>query len=127
MWSASSSNKSRAMHQQQPLCTRTHQIGSLLLVAATFFFTRLLDAPCSLSSSANVARASSSLQHKFPESSEVSLKIYVYDANEIDGLKELLQGREGKITPQACLKGQWGTQVISPLPIEAFVVLFFLC
>ncbi|KAM1686135.1 hypothetical protein COP2_034846 [Malus domestica] len=32
-----------AQHHQQPLYTRTHQIGALLLVAATFFFTSLLD------------------------------------------------------------------------------------
>ncbi|KAM1343052.1 hypothetical protein ACFX2F_007291 [Malus domestica] len=30
-------------HHQQPLCTRTYQIGALLLVAATFSFTSLLD------------------------------------------------------------------------------------
>ncbi|KAM1456598.1 hypothetical protein ACFX2I_033875 [Malus domestica] len=38
-----------AQHHQQPLYTRTHQIGALILVVATFFFTRLLDCsfcPC---------------------------------------------------------------------------------
>ncbi|GAU40394.1 hypothetical protein TSUD_265380 [Trifolium subterraneum] len=93
------------MHHHHPLCTRTHQIGALLLVAATFFFTRLLDAPCSISTAS---------QRKFlllPESQEVSIKIYVYDVNDIDGLNELLKGRDGKIAPEACLKGQWGSQV----------------
>jgi hypothetical protein len=35
----------------------------------------------------------------------------VYDESEIDGLPELMRGRDGQITPQACVKGQWGTQV----------------
>ncbi|XP_045829016.1 probable glucuronosyltransferase GUT1 [Trifolium pratense] len=110
MWSSNSNNKSRTMHhhhQHHPLCTRTHQIGALLLVIATFFFTRLLDAPCRISPTV-------SSQRKFlllPESQEVSIKIYVYDVNEIDGLNELLKGRDGKIAPEACLKGQWGSQV----------------
>jgi hypothetical protein len=43
----------------------------------------------------------------------LSLKIYVYEEDEIDGLKELLRGREGKISADACVKGQWGTQVVS--------------
>ncbi|KAI3779236.1 hypothetical protein L2E82_08858 [Cichorium intybus] len=38
------------------------------------------------------------------------LKIYVYDENEIDGLRQLLYGRDGKISADSCLKGQWGTQ-----------------
>jgi hypothetical protein len=97
------------MHQHHPLCTRTHQIGALFLVAATFFFTRLLDAPCSISSTASSQRKFLRLQ----TSQEVLIKIYVYDANEIDGLNDLLKGRDGKIAPEACLKGQWGSQVIS--------------
>ncbi|XP_027330466.1 probable beta-1,4-xylosyltransferase IRX10 [Abrus precatorius] len=115
MWSTS--NKSRAMpahHHHQPLCTRTHQIGSLLLVAATFFFTRLFDhsfAPCTLSTDAvHVSQSKLLGPHRWPES-QVFLKIYVYDPEEINGLKELMHGRDGKITEQACLKGQWGTQV----------------
>lgn len=43
--------------------------------------------------------------------SYLNLKIYVYDEDEIDGLKELLYGRDGKISGDACVKGQWGTQV----------------
>lgn len=43
--------------------------------------------------------------------SHLSLKIYVYDENEIQGLKALMYGRDGKITAATCLKGQWGTQV----------------
>lgn len=41
----------------------------------------------------------------------LSLKIYVYDEHEIDDLKLLLYGRDGKISADACVKGQWGTQV----------------
>lgn len=43
--------------------------------------------------------------------SHLSLKIYVYDEKEIDGLKDLLYGRDGTISTNACLKGQWGSQV----------------
>ncbi|KAI3853580.1 hypothetical protein MKW98_025097 [Papaver atlanticum] len=42
---------------------------------------------------------------------QLSLKIYVYEENEIGGLKELMYGRDGQITVDSCLKGQWGTQV----------------
>lgn len=114
MLSSSTTNKSRTMHhhhQHQPLCTRTHQIGALILVAATFFFTRLLNAPCSFSSA--VSQRKFVGVHPLLISEELTVKIYVYDENEIDGLKELLKGRDGKITPEACLKGQWGSQVIS--------------
>jgi hypothetical protein len=37
----------------------------------------------------------------------------VYDESEIDGLRELMRGRDSQIMPQACVKGQWGTQVFS--------------
>ncbi|TKY45597.1 arabinosyltransferase ARAD1 [Spatholobus suberectus] len=43
--------------------------------------------------------------------SQLSLKIYVYEPDEINGLEELMRGRDGKISEEACLKGQWGTQV----------------
>ncbi|XP_057444034.1 uncharacterized protein LOC130736206 [Lotus japonicus] len=107
MWSASNSNKQRTMpshHHHQHQCTRSHQIGALLLVAATFFLTRLLDSPCTLSTT--TVRTPRNL----PEDPS-SLKIYVYDPNEIDSLNELMRGRDGKITEEACLKGQWGSQV----------------
>ncbi|XP_047177245.1 probable glucuronoxylan glucuronosyltransferase F8H isoform X2 [Vigna umbellata] len=105
----SASNKWRAMpphHHQQPLCTRTHQIGALLLVTTTFFFTRLLS-PCTLSTSV-VHVSHPQLQWG---QSQLSLKIYVYEPEEINGLNNLLHGRDGKVTEEACLKGQWGTQV----------------
>ncbi|MED6214218.1 hypothetical protein PIB30_100833 [Stylosanthes scabra] len=102
-------------HHHQRLCTRTHQIGAL----RTFFFPKLFDhsfAPCTTTTS-TLLRASQSQffgPHAWPEQgygSQLSLKIYVYDAAEIDGLNLLMYGREGKITEESCLKGQWGTQV----------------
>ncbi|KAG8633259.1 probable glucuronoxylan glucuronosyltransferase F8H isoform X1 [Manihot esculenta] len=111
-------------HHQAPLCTRIHQIGAILIVAATFFFTRLFDQSfptCSPSSNPHFTSKSQSLVHVTDDGSlswpqrgygtYLSLKIYVYEEHEIDGLKELLRGREGKISADACVKGQWGTQV----------------
>lgn len=108
-----------------PLCTRTHQIGALALVATTFFLTRLFDQPvgsCSYSSSFDNHRKRSHDPSRlitagslsWPDrgyGSHLSLKIYVYDELEISGLRELMYGRDGKISADSCLKGQWGTQV----------------
>lgn len=106
-------------------CTRTHQIGALLLITTTFFLTRLFDqsfSPCH-SSSVNqdgishrnhVHISDGGRSISWPErgyGSHLSLKIYVYDENEIDGLKLLLYGRDGAISADSCVKGQWGTQV----------------
>ncbi|GMY29437.1 probable glucuronosyltransferase Os02g0520750 [Fagus crenata] len=118
-----SSNRGRPwMSHHTPLCTRIHQIGSLLLVLTTFFLTRLLDHSfdqISISSSRTshaiiFTQPTPSLSLPWPDrgyGSHLYLKIYVYDEDEIDGLKPLLYGRDGKITAEACLKGQWGTQV----------------
>lgn len=138
-------NKSRLFggappHHNSP-CTRAHQIGALAVVLTTFFFTRLFD-QSSLSSSCpnsfNVHQSYNSRDDvvRFPNGdgsivwphrgygSHLSLKIYVYDEHEIDGLKELMYGRDGKILPDSCLKGQWGTQV----PILIISTLFmFIC
>ncbi|KAJ0085646.1 hypothetical protein Patl1_08160 [Pistacia atlantica] len=76
-------------------CTRTHQIGALLL-------KNLL----------RISHNGGSLS--WPQrgyGSQLSLKIYIYDENEIDGLKSLLYGRDGTISADSCVKGQWGTQV----------------
>ncbi|KAI4365196.1 hypothetical protein MLD38_021204 [Melastoma candidum] len=100
-------------HNTSLLCTRTHQILYLLLVSATFFLTRLIDrsaSPCSpppSPSSDLFLRFSSCGGHGY----RLSLKLYVYEEDEIDGLRPLLYGRDGKITPEDCVKGQWGTQV----------------
>ncbi|WVY90125.1 hypothetical protein V8G54_035639 [Vigna mungo] len=80
-------------HHHQPLCTRTHQIGALLLVTTTFFFTRLLS-PCTLSTSV-VHLSHPQLQWG---QSQLSLKIYVYEPEEINGLNNLLHGRDGENT-----------------------------
>ncbi|KAJ9146184.1 hypothetical protein P3X46_028485 [Hevea brasiliensis] len=112
-------------HHHDPPCTRNHQIGAILLVAATFFLTRLFDQsfpPCTTYSfDHHLASQSQSLVHvtdggslSWPQrgyGTYLSLKIYVYEEYEIDGLKELLRGREGKISADSCIKGQWGTQV----------------
>ncbi|KAK6246344.1 hypothetical protein SCA6_009434 [Theobroma cacao] len=122
------SNKPRIFsahsHSNTP-CTRAHQIGALLLIAATFFFTRLFDQsfppPCNLitdrssrDDDLHVAKTNGGGRPLWPErgyGSHLSLKIYVYDENEIDGLKDLLYGRDGTVSTNACLKGQWGSQV----------------
>ncbi|CAL0301159.1 unnamed protein product [Lupinus luteus] len=115
MWSSSNKSKPMPSHQN-PLCTRTHQIGALLLVVVTFFFTRLFDhsfLPCNLSG--DQLRPS---QKEFLDGSQwwpeqLSVKMYVYDPEEIDGLKELMYGRDGRITEDACLKGQWVEQELT--------------
>lgn len=110
-------------------CTRTHQIGALALVIVTFFITRVFHQSFSASSSvSNDARYPSVgtendavVQYSgglffWPQrgfGTHLSLKIYVYEENEIEGLKLLLHGRDGKISSEACIKGQWGTQVSS--------------
>ncbi|KAI8531449.1 hypothetical protein RHMOL_Rhmol11G0138100 [Rhododendron molle] len=112
----SPSNKpSRLMgpHHNAP-CTRAHQIGALALVAATFFLTRLFDHPSSSCNSYSLSTVVDVGPASWPErgyGSHLSLKIYVYDELEIDGLRPLMYGRDGKISPDACVKGQWGTQV----------------
>ncbi|KNA21767.1 hypothetical protein SOVF_039120 [Spinacia oleracea] len=106
-------------------CTRTHQIGALALIVTTFFLTRLFDqtfTPCYDEFRSPVlsptTRSSISFNPGRPFSwpepgygSHLNLKIYVYDENEVDGLKALMYGRDGTISPDACTKGQWGTQV----------------
>ncbi|XP_068665806.1 probable glycosyltransferase At5g25310 [Aristolochia californica] len=92
--------------------TRTHQIGALALIVITFFLTRIYNQ--SLSSSGCLFAVSSDGTASWPVrgyGTDLSLKIYVYEENEIDGLKELMRGRDGKIVADSCLKGQWGTQV----------------
>ncbi|XP_042381249.1 probable beta-1,4-xylosyltransferase IRX10 [Zingiber officinale] len=101
------------------LCGRSHKIGAIVLVVATFLVTRALDrlscdfpSPSSAASPALFDRSSGYLS--WPErsyGSRLDLKIYVYEEQEIDGLRELMRGRDGRIPPDACLKGQWGTQV----------------
>ncbi|XP_010911715.1 probable glucuronoxylan glucuronosyltransferase F8H isoform X2 [Elaeis guineensis] len=109
-------------HHPLPLFTRAHQIGALALVVVTFLLTRAFDRlSCPLSSPAPLAAGHSAASlfdragaFSWPErgyGSRLDLKIYVYEEREVDGLRELMRGRDGNISPQACLKGQWGTQV----------------
>lgn len=116
-------NKPRLFGTHNPPCTRSQQIVALALVIVTFFLTRLFDqftSSCTNSSSPSHVQFRSGdgvvgftggewpLRGYGPH---LSVKIYVYDENEIDGLKQLLYGRDGKISADSCLKGQWGTQV----------------
>lgn len=119
----SPTNKPRMLHHAP--CNRNHQIGALLLVAATFFLTRLLDGslgPCPAilqdHLSVPLVRVTDGGSLSWPTlgyGTHLSLKIYVYEEDEIDGLKELMRGRDSKISSDACVKGQWGTQVIVSL------------
>ncbi|XP_015697732.1 probable glucuronosyltransferase Os03g0107900 [Oryza brachyantha] len=98
-----------------PSCTRAHQAAGLLLVAATFFLTRLLDrGPLSLSLSAPPPRCAgaAALYSPWPQPQrQRDLRIYVYAEDEVDGLRALLRGRDDDVPAATCLKGQWGTQV----------------
>ncbi|XP_047067928.1 probable glucuronosyltransferase Os03g0107900 [Lolium rigidum] len=91
-----------------PHCTRAHQAGALLLVAVTFLLTRLLSAPpppFPTSRSATQGPWLDLAPH------QDHLRIYVYNEDEIDGLRALLRGRDNTVSAATCLKGQWGTQV----------------
>uniref|UniRef100_A0ACD5WQP5 Uncharacterized protein n=1 Tax=Avena sativa TaxID=4498 RepID=A0ACD5WQP5_AVESA len=93
-----------------PHCTRAHQAGALLLVAVTFLLTRLFSAPpppfpTSRSHSATPGPWLDLTPH------QDHLRIYVYDEDEIGGLRALLRGRDHTVSAATCLKGQWGTQV----------------
>ncbi|KAI3975078.1 hypothetical protein MKX01_004364, partial [Papaver californicum] len=116
-----SSNKTRSnfASNNSPVCTRTNQILALILIATTFFLTRTFNQSCPNDYSSSFIKKSSSQDLYFVNNAwpnrgfgnHLSLKIYVYNENEIDGLKELMYGRDGQITVDSCLKGQWGTQV----------------
>ncbi|KAI4371800.1 hypothetical protein MLD38_010108 [Melastoma candidum] len=102
-------------HSTSLLCTRAHKILYLFLVSATFFLTRFIDrsaSPCS-----PMPSPSSDLSLRFSagggHEDRLSLKLYVYEEDEIDGLRPLLYGRDGKIAADDCVKGQWGTQEIN--------------
>jgi hypothetical protein len=90
-------------------CSRAHQVGALLLVAATFLLTRLFDRL--LLDASSSSSPSFPLSIARPASSSADLRIYVYSEDEIQGLRALLRGRDGTVAAATCLKGQWGTQV----------------
>ncbi|PIA47666.1 hypothetical protein AQUCO_01400344v1 [Aquilegia coerulea] len=115
-------NSSNRTFTSQTPCTRTHQIGALALIITTFFFTRTFDQSfnlCNYSTneviqSKRVTFVNNGKSVYWPDrgyGSHLDIKIYVYDEKEIDGLKTLMYGRDGKITADSCVKGQWGTQV----------------
>ncbi|XP_047341199.1 probable glucuronosyltransferase Os03g0107900 [Impatiens glandulifera] len=125
MGSLSNNNKRLFGHNQTTPCTRIHQIGALAIVVTTFFLTRFFDQSSFSSCNPNSADLSNQERRhavhfsetgslSWPErgyGSDISLKVYVYDENEIDGLGVLMRGRDGKISADSCVKGQWGTQV----------------
>lgn len=128
------SNKNRVFgsssttNHSNPVCTRTHQIGALALIFTTFFITRVLD-QCFNSFEYYKSQNDDVVSMRWPErgyGTHLSLKIYVYEENEIEGLKELMYGRDGKISPDMCVKGQWATQVSSLLFIYLFIIFWFL-
>lgn len=99
-------------------------------MAITFFATRLLDSSTTCGNQPwrknNEIDTRSNVDHDamqavfgknslaWPQQgygSHLCIKIYVYEEWEIDGLKELLYGRDHSITADSCAKGQWGTQV----------------
>ena len=98
---------------QHPHCTRAHQAGALLLVAVTFLLTRLLSAPPQ-----PVPTSRSATPGPWPDLAphHDHLRVYVYDEDEIDGLRALLRGRDHTVSAATCLKGQWGTQVRTQIP-----------
>ncbi|KAL8115453.1 putative glucuronosyltransferase Os03g0107900 [Apium graveolens] len=106
-------NKNRVFgstSHSKPSCTRTHKIGALVLIFTTFFITRLLDDHQSF----QYKFQNGDLSTRWPErgyGTHLSLKIYVYDENDIEGLKHLMYGRRAQISVDKCLKGQWATQV----------------
>ncbi|XP_068657098.1 probable glucuronoxylan glucuronosyltransferase F8H [Aristolochia californica] len=115
-------NKSRSVAGAS--FTRMHQIGALALIVMTFFLTRIYDQSLSSSSYLSTLSLTNSKQSEVALSSDgaaswpvrgygadLSLKIYVYEEDEIDGVKELMRGRDRQIVADSCLKGQWGTQV----------------
>ncbi|GLU07066.1 hypothetical protein SLE2022_240420 [Rubroshorea leprosula] len=115
--------KARMLLHNQTQCTQTHWIGALILVFATHLFTRVLDyvpAPANTRGFNQLGRSSEGgLQFDggFPAwpqrgyGSYIDIKIYVYEENEIEGLKPLMYGKEGVIDVGICYQGQWGTQV----------------
>lgn len=98
----------RGTHHHTPTCTRAHQAATLLLVAATFLLTRLLDRLLSTSPSFPYSTTITPLPE--PRNYGADLRIYIYSEEEIDGLRSLLHGHHTTVQAATCLKGQWGTQ-----------------
>ncbi|GAB2224386.1 hypothetical protein Drorol1_Dr00005142 [Drosera rotundifolia] len=111
---------------RHPSSLLRHHLRSILLVAATFILTHLLDR-ISTGSFPSYWCPFAARNHGSPESirfggddeprfwmrdgSGLDLRVYVYDEDEIEGLRGLLYGRDGRISAESCVKGQWGSQV----------------
>ncbi|KAK1323937.1 hypothetical protein QJS10_CPA02g00707 [Acorus calamus] len=106
-----------------PFSSLRQALAGLALVVLTFLLTRTFDrssSPTSLYCSSPSDATSTAISVgrggdlHWPESgygSRLSMRIYVYEEGEIDGLDLLMRGRDGRISAEACTKGQWGTQV----------------
>ncbi|KAK1275486.1 hypothetical protein QJS04_geneDACA010043 [Acorus gramineus] len=106
-----------------PFSSLRQALAGLALVVLTFLLTRTFDrssSPTSLHCSSPSDASSTAISVgrggdlHWPErgyGSRLSMRIYVYEEGEIDGLDLLMRGRDGRISAEACTKGQWGTQV----------------
>lgn len=103
-WTAAYNSKS---------CTLSHQIFTIVLLGFIYLLTNF-----SLyqdRSSQRLIRINGGYL-SWPDrgfGSRLSLKIYVYDEDEIEGLDTLLYGTDLNLTVDDCDKGRWGTQVRS--------------
>lgn len=124
-------SKNKGAFSSPSMCNKNHLVGALAISVLTFFATRLLDqavGTCNIQSRSHESRSNTenrqydgALQDVFGKSSagwpeqgygyRLSLKIYVYEEWEVDGLKELIRGRDHSVASVSCAKGQWGTQV----------------
>ncbi|XP_024537025.1 probable glucuronosyltransferase Os03g0107900 [Selaginella moellendorffii] len=96
-------------------CSSSSAVRYLGVVVASVLCTRLFlfEARDRCGTSSDVRRKNVG-EFEWPElgyGSHLALRIYVYQESEVPGLKELLSGRDNKISPEDCLKGQYGTQV----------------
>ncbi|KAL9251768.1 putative glucuronoxylan glucuronosyltransferase IRX7 [Drosera capensis] len=109
---------------RHPSSLLRHHLRSILLVFTTFILTHLLDRISTGYWCPFAAR-----NHGSPEfigfggddesrfwmdrrdGSGLDMRVYVYDEDEIVGLRGLLYGRDGRTLAESCVKGQWGTQV----------------
>ncbi|GAB2228565.1 hypothetical protein Droror1_Dr00022685 [Drosera rotundifolia] len=114
---------------RHPSSLLRHHLRSILLVTVTFILTHLL-VWISIGSFPSYWCPFAARNHGSPEliqfggddesrfwmrdGSGLDLRVYVYDEDEIEGLRRLLYGnnsRDDRISTESCAKGQWGSQV----------------
>lgn len=92
--------------------TPGHMMLALLLIVTTYGFTRFSLNDDGRSQQKLVTFNGRHLS--WPErgyGSHLSVKIYVYEEAEIDGLETLLYGTDGNLSVEDCARGRWGSQV----------------